>query len=72
MLSQLSKRLLILPNSNADPERLFSMVRNIVIDHRKRLDSSTTICDLLSAKVNNSKPCFDNSHLLSDYFLKLL
>ena len=34
-------------------------------DHRKRLDSST-ICDLLS---NNSKPSFDNSHLLSDDFL---
>ena len=69
MLSQLSKRLLILPNSNADPERLFSMVRNIVIGLIHLL---LYVCDLLSAKVNNSKPCFDNSHLLSDYFLKLL
>ena len=68
LLSQLAKRLMILPHSNADPERLFSMVRNIVTDHRRRLDPST-ICDLLSAKVNNSKPCFDNSHLLSDDFL---
>ena len=65
MLTQLAKRLLVLPHSNADPERLFSMVRNIVTDHRKRLDPST-ISDLLSAKVNNSRPCFDNSHLLSD------
>ena len=73
VLSQLAKRLLILPHSNADPERLFSMMRNIVTYHRKRLDSSTIIiCDLLSTKVNNSKPCFDNSHLLSDDFLKLM
>ena len=50
-------------------QTLFSMVRNIVTDHQKRLDSST-IWDLLSAKVNNSKPCFDDSHLLSDDFLK--
>ena len=67
-LSQLAKHLLILPHSNADPERLFSMVRKIETDQRKHLDPST-ICSLLSAKVNNDHPCYDNAHLISTRFL---
>ena len=38
--------------------------RSLVTDQRKSLDPST-VCDLLSAKINNSKSCFDSSHLLS-------
>ena len=69
VLSQLTKRVLVLLHSNADLERLFSMVRKIVTDQRVTLDLST-VCDLLSAKINSSKPCFDSSHLLSAAFLR--
>ena len=55
-LSQLARTLLVLPHSNADPERFFSMVRKVETEHRRHLDPST-VCDLLSAKVNNDKPC---------------
>ena len=53
VLSQLAKRVLVFPHSNADPERLFSMVKKIVTDQRKSLDHSK-VCNLLSAKINNS------------------
>ena len=46
-LAQLAKILLVLPHSNADPERLFSMVRKIETEQRKHLDPSTDR-DLLS------------------------
>ena len=68
-LSQLAKMLLVLPHSNADPERLFSMVRKIETEQRKRLDPST-VCDLLSTKINNDTVCYDNNHLMSRAFLK--
>ena len=51
-LTQLAKTLLILPHSSADPERLFSMVRKIETEQRKRLDLST-VCDVLSIRINN-------------------
>ena len=65
MLSALAKVLLVLPHSNADPERLFSMVRKIQTELRGNLDPST-VCDLLSVKINNDHPCYDNKHLLKD------
>ena len=37
-LSQLAKVLLVLPHSNADPERLFSMVRKIYTELRRQMD----------------------------------
>ena len=37
-LSQLTKALLVLPHSNADPERLFSMVRKINTELRRQMD----------------------------------
>ena len=55
--------------SNADPERLFSMVRKICTDHQKSLAPSI-ICNLLSAKLNNSNVCYDNCKLLTTDFLR--
>ena len=49
VLSQLAKTVLVLPHSNADPERLFSMLRKILTDQRKSLDQAT-ICDYLVPK----------------------
>lgn len=68
ILSNLAQVLLVLPHSNADPERLFSMVRKIETEERRQLDPST-VCDLLSVKINNDKPCFSNSHLMNDNML---
>ena len=45
-LSHLAKILLVLPHSNADPERLFSMVRKIDTEQRRCLDPST-VCELV-------------------------
>ena len=63
-LARLAKILLVLPHSNADPERLFSKVRKIETDQRKLLDVST-LCDLLSVKLNNDNPCYDNQALIT-------
>lgn len=56
-LSKLSKCLLALPVSNAETERVFSIVRKIVTDYRSQLDQST-LCALISCKVNNDFVCF--------------
>ena len=56
------------PHSNADPERLFSMVRKIETEERRQLDVST-VCDLLSVKINNDNPCYSNKHLINDHIL---
>ena len=45
------------------------MVRKIETEQRKHLDPST-VRDLLSIKLNNSTPCFDNEHLRSKDMLK--
>ena len=68
VLSVLAKVLLVLPHSNADPERLFSMIRKIDTEQRKLLDPST-VCDLLSVKVNNDHPCYDNKSLTTHSLL---
>ncbi len=68
VLGDLAKTLLVLPHSNADPERLFSMVRKIESDQRKHLDVST-VCDLLSVKINNDRVCYDNQALMTPQML---
>lgn len=62
-LAQLSKALLLLPHSNADPERLFSMVRNIYTEQTRQMDP-TTLNSLLCVKINNGTPCFENKSLV--------
>ena len=66
-ISHLAKIMLVLPHSNANLERLFSMVRKFDTEQRRRLGSST-LCDLLCTKINNV--CYDNKYLLSDWFLR--
>ena len=56
-LPKLSKCLLALPVSNAETERVFSIVRKIVTDYRSQMDQST-LCALISCKVNNDSVCF--------------
>ena len=52
-LARLAKILLVLPHSNADPERLFSMLGKIETQSRSLLSPSTT-CDLLTVKLIES------------------
>jgi len=61
-LSKLAQTLLVLTHSNADYERLFSMVRKIETEERTRSDPST-VSDLLSVKLNNEEPCYMSQHL---------
>ena len=68
-LAQLSKALLVLPHSNADPERLFSMVRKIYTELRRHMDP-TTLSDSLSVKLNNDNPCYLNETLMSENFIE--
>ena len=64
-LSPLAKALLVFPHSNADPERLFSMVRKIYTELRRQMEPST-LGSLLSVKVSNENPCYLNQELMSD------
>ena len=68
VLTKLAQVLLVLPHSNIDPERLFSMVRKIETEERRQLDVST-VCDLLRVKINNDNPCYSNKHLINDHIL---
>ena len=57
-LSQLAKCILALPVSNAETERVFSVVRKIVTDYQTQMDQST-LCALISCKLNSDSKCFE-------------
>ena len=56
-LASLAKCLLSLPHSNADTERVFSIVRKIVTDYRTEMDQSL-LCALIACKLNCDTCCF--------------
>ena len=58
VLSKLAKTLLVLPNSNADSERAFSIIKKIHTEFRSDLNNDT-ICGLLSCKFNQNQCCYD-------------
>lgn len=58
LLSRLAKCLLSLPHSNADTERVFSIVRKIITDYRTEMEPST-LCALVACKLNNDSTCFE-------------
>ena len=68
-LAGLCKTLLVLPHSNADPERLFSMVRKIDTEQRGNL-SPSTVQDLISVKMNTDPSCFESHKLFTSDLLK--
>ena len=68
-LAQLSKTLLVLPHSNAGPERLFSLARKIHTELRREMHMDpTTLSDSLSVTLNNDTPCYVNEGLLILYY----
>ena len=68
-LAHLSKVLLVLLHSTADPERLFSMVTKIETEHRGSLLPST-VSALLSVKLNSDQECYRSSELFTPKLLK--
>ena len=58
VLSKLAKTLLVLPNSNADSERAFSLVKKIATEFRADLNKDT-LCALLSCKMNTHLHCYE-------------
>ena len=54
----LAQCLLSLPVSNADTERVFSIVRKIITDYRTEMEQST-LCALLACKMNCDCPCYE-------------
>ena len=49
----------MLPHSNADPERLFSMVNKVETDQRGSMKAST-VTNLISVKMNTDSACYDS------------
>ena len=68
-LAHLAKILLVLPHSNADPERLLSMLGKIETQSRSLLSPSTT-CDLLTVKLNHDAHCYLSEDLVTDKLLQ--
>ena len=57
-LTRLAKACLVLPVSNADVERIFSMLKKIQTEFRSEL-ANDTICSLISCKQNADVQCFN-------------
>ena len=58
LLTRLAKFLLSLPHSNADTERVSSIVRKIITDYHTEMEPST-LCALVACKLNNDSTCFE-------------
>ena len=63
-LTKLCKILLVLSHSNADPERLFSMVQKVETEQRASMKSST-VRDVISVKMNSDSTCFNSRNLFT-------
>ena len=70
-LVRLWKTLLVLPHSNADPERLFSMVQKVETEQRASLNPAT-VHDLLSVKMNTDLSCFNCHQIFTSELLPSL
>ena len=62
-LSRIAKLVLIIPHSNAQEERVFSMVRKNKTAFRPSLDPKGTLSSILTIKLANTEPahCFEPS-----------
>lgn len=57
-LSAIAKLVLTLPHSNADEERVFSLIRKNKILSRSSLDINNTLSSILTVKMSNLEPCY--------------
>ena len=67
-LANFCKLLLVLPHSSADPKRLFSMLGKVETSQRSSLLAST-VCDVLSVKLNVDHECYQNKKLFTLHLL---
>ena len=67
LLTKLAKACLVLPVSNAEPERVFSMLKKLIQTEFRSELANDTICALICAKQNSDVDCYnytpDNSVL---------
>ena len=56
ILSKIAQSMCCIPNSNADYERVFSLVRKIQTEQRASMDNQT-LCSFLCAKMNCKEEC---------------
>lgn len=68
-LANFCKLLLVLPHSTADPERLFSIIGKIETPQCSSLLPST-VCDLLSVKLNVDEECYKSKALFTPHLLQ--
>ena len=68
-LSNLCKLLLVFPHSTADPERLFSIISKVDTSQRSSLLPST-VCDILSVKLNVDQDCYQSKELFTPSLLR--
>ena len=57
-LSKVAKLVLLIPHSNADEERIFSMVRKNKTQFRPSLGLHKTLHSILTVKLATEEPCF--------------
>nr|XP_019929731.2 uncharacterized protein LOC105346161 [Crassostrea gigas] len=68
LLAKLALACCVIPVSDADPERIFSMLKKNQTEMRSDLDlNNDTICSLICSKQNQDVCCFENKP--SDEFL---
>lgn len=58
LLSQVAKLVLTLPHSNADEERVFSLIRQNKTDFRSSLSLDGTLSSILTVKMSCKEPCY--------------
>lgn len=56
LMARIVRAVMTIPNSSAECETIFSMMKKIHSDTRSNLDNST-LCALLTLKVNNTQQC---------------
>ena len=57
-LSKVGQLVLVLPHSNAEEERAFSLVRKNKTCFRGNLDINRTLSAIMTIKMNSPEPCF--------------
>ena len=57
-LFKIAEVILVIPHSNADEERVFSMVRKNKTPFRSSLSLDNTLSGLLSTKLGSHEPCY--------------
>ena len=58
-MSKLALECVVLPNSNADCERIFSVLKKIQTEEHRSELANDTICSLICAKQNQNMECYE-------------